>query len=148
MYNGLGPMYVTEPRTTWKMSPGYSSDDNNYDDDTDENLLESGVLSLLVHRPPIPKYSTHQFPNNFLDTMFARILKANLTCMFSCNSRGGSTIFLIGRSNPHRFKQGSAQHKIFPKFSEKLKIKKILVRSGEEIAQEHPNLLSMHTSNN
>ena len=69
-------MYVTEPRTTWKMSPGYSSDDNDYDDDTDENLLESGLLSLLVHRPPITKYSTHQFPNNFLDTIFAGIRKA------------------------------------------------------------------------
>ena len=46
MYNGLGLMYVTEPRTTWKMSPGYSSDDDDYDDDINENLF--GVGSTLA----------------------------------------------------------------------------------------------------
>ena len=39
-------MYVTEPRTTWKMSPGYSSDDDDYDDDINENLF--GVGSTLA----------------------------------------------------------------------------------------------------
>ena len=46
MYNGLGLMYVTEPRKTWTMSPGYSSDDDDYGDDINENLF--GVRSTLA----------------------------------------------------------------------------------------------------
>ena len=39
-------MYVTESRITWKMSPGYSRDDDDYDDDINENLF--GVGSTLA----------------------------------------------------------------------------------------------------